>query len=60
MLVQKGGELNISQMISCLGQQVVDNKRIPYGFENRTLPIILNLMILHRPEVLLKVHLFPV
>ena len=34
----KGGELNISQMISCLGQQVVDNKRIPYGFENRTLP----------------------
>ena len=34
----KGGELNISQMISCLGQQVVDSKRIPYGFENRTLP----------------------
>ena len=34
----KGGELNISQMISCLGQQNVDGKRIPYGFENRTLP----------------------
>jgi DNA-directed RNA polymerase II subunit RPB1 len=34
----KGGEINISQMISCLGQQVVDSKRIPYGFENRTLP----------------------
>ena len=34
----KGGDLNISQMVSCLGQQNVDNKRIPYGFENRTLP----------------------
>jgi DNA-directed RNA polymerase II subunit RPB1 len=34
----KGGDLNISQMISCVGQQNVDNKRIPYGFENRTLP----------------------
>ena len=34
----KGSDINISQMISCLGQQTVDNKRIPYGFENRTLP----------------------
>ena len=34
----KGSELNISQMISCLGQQNVDGKRIPYGFEDRTLP----------------------
>jgi len=34
----KGSDLNISQMISCLGQQNIDNKRIPYGFENRTLP----------------------
>jgi len=34
----KGSELNISQMISCLGQQNVDGKRIPYGFESRTLP----------------------
>lgn len=34
----KGTELNISQMISCLGQQNVDGKRIPYGFNNRTLP----------------------
>ena len=29
----KGSDLNISQMISCLGQQNVDGKRIPYGFE---------------------------
>jgi DNA-directed RNA polymerase II subunit RPB1 len=34
----KGSDLNIAQMISCLGQQNVDGKRIPYGFENRTLP----------------------
>jgi len=34
----KGSDLNIAQMIACLGQQNVDGKRIPYGFEHRTLP----------------------
>jgi len=34
----KGSDLNISQMVSCLGQQNVDGKRIPYGFSDRTLP----------------------
>ena len=34
----KGSEINISQMTSCLGQQAIDGKRIPYGFESRTLP----------------------
>ena len=34
----KGSDINISQMISCLGQQNVDGKRIPYGFQGRTLP----------------------
>lgn len=34
----KGSDLNISQMISCLGQQNVDGKRISYGFDSRTLP----------------------
>ena len=34
----KGSLVNISQMISCLGQQNIDGKRIPYGFDNRTLP----------------------
>jgi len=34
----KGKPLNIAQMISCLGQQNVDGKRIPYGYEDRTLP----------------------
>ena len=34
----KGSSLNISQMISCVGQQNVEGKRIPYGFDSRTLP----------------------
>jgi DNA-directed RNA polymerase II subunit RPB1 len=34
----KGNMLNITQMISGLGQQNVDGKRIPYGYDNRTLP----------------------
>ncbi len=34
----KGSDLNISQMIAALGQQNVDGKRIPYGFDSRTLP----------------------
>ena len=34
----KGSDINISQMTSCLGQQAIDGKRIPYGFESRTLP----------------------
>ena len=34
----KGSNINIAQMISCLGQQNVDGKRIPYGFTDRTLP----------------------
>jgi DNA-directed RNA polymerase II subunit RPB1 len=34
----KGSPTNIAQMISCLGQTSVDGKRIPYGFDGRTLP----------------------
>ena len=34
----KGSILNITQMVSGLGQQNVDGKRIPYGFDSRTLP----------------------
>ena len=34
----KGNPNNISQMVACLGQQNVDAKRIPYGYEDRTLP----------------------
>jgi len=31
-----GSMLNISQMISCVGQQSIDGKRVPYGFDSRT------------------------
>eukprot|EP00658_Telonema_sp_P-2_P032029 TRINITY_DN23828_c0_g1_i2.p1 TRINITY_DN23828_c0_g1~~TRINITY_DN23828_c0_g1_i2.p1 ORF type:complete len:1267 (+),score=349.18 TRINITY_DN23828_c0_g1_i2:341-4141(+) len=34
----KGSEINIAQMVACVGQQVVNNTRIPHGFVNRTLP----------------------
>ena len=34
----KGSFLNISQMIACVGQQALNGKRIPDGFENRSLP----------------------
>jgi DNA-directed RNA polymerase beta' subunit/intein/homing endonuclease len=34
----KGNNINVAQMIGCVGQQNVEGKRIPYGFDNRTLP----------------------
>ncbi|AEE86573.1 DNA-directed RNA polymerase II subunit 1 [Arabidopsis thaliana] len=34
----KGSFINISQMTACVGQQNVEGKRIPFGFDGRTLP----------------------
>lgn len=34
----KGSPVNIAQMISCLGQTSIDGRRVPYGFDGRTLP----------------------
>jgi DNA-directed RNA polymerase II subunit RPB1 len=34
----KGSVVNISQMVSLVGQQAVEGQRIPYGFKYRTLP----------------------
>jgi DNA-directed RNA polymerase beta' subunit len=34
----KGKITNVGQMIACLGQNSDEGKRIPYGFESRTLP----------------------
>nr|AOE43178.1 RNA polymerase II largest subunit/RNA polymerase II core subunit [Rostrostelium ellipticum] len=34
----KGSFINISQMMACVGQQNVEGKRVPFGFQNRTLP----------------------
>ena len=34
----KGSDINIAQMLACVGQQAPENKRIPLGFTDRTLP----------------------
>ncbi|KAH7027444.1 uncharacterized protein B0I36DRAFT_247102 [Microdochium trichocladiopsis] len=34
----KGSAINISQMSALVGQQIVEGKRIPFGFKYRTLP----------------------
>ncbi|KAI5152358.1 DNA-directed RNA polymerase III subunit RPC1 [Enteropsectra breve] len=34
----KGSKINVSQMIACVGQQIISGKRIPEGMLNRTLP----------------------
>ena len=34
----KGSFINISQMIACVGQQAINGKRVPNGFEDRALP----------------------
>ncbi|XP_055335459.1 DNA-directed RNA polymerase III subunit RPC1-like [Paramacrobiotus metropolitanus] len=36
----KGSVINISQMAVCVGQQVISGKRIPNGFEDRSLPTV--------------------
>ena len=34
----KGNETNLCQMIGCLGQQIINGKRVPNSFINRSLP----------------------
>jgi DNA-directed RNA polymerase beta' subunit len=34
----KGKTVNFTQMVACLGYQAIDNKRVPDGFDHRTLP----------------------
>jgi len=34
----KGSNINISQIMACVGQQNVEGKRIPFGFLKRSLP----------------------
>ncbi|CAG9841200.1 unnamed protein product [Diabrotica balteata] len=34
----KGSFINISQMIACVGQQALNGKRVPNGFDDRSLP----------------------
>jgi DNA-directed RNA polymerase III subunit RPC1 len=34
----KGSKINVSQMVACVGQQIISGQRIPDGFEGRSLP----------------------
>ena len=34
----KGKLINLAQMTACLGQQIIEGRRVPYGFNHRTLP----------------------
>lgn len=34
----KGNAINMTQITACVGQQNVEGKRIPFGFQDRTLP----------------------
>jgi DNA-directed RNA polymerase II subunit RPB1 len=34
----KGKKINFTQMVACLGPQAIENKRVPDGFDHRTLP----------------------
>ncbi|XP_037943651.1 DNA-directed RNA polymerase II subunit RPB1-like [Teleopsis dalmanni] len=34
----KGSNINISQVLACVGQQNVEGRRVPFGFYQRTLP----------------------
>ena len=34
----KGSKINVSQMVACVGQQIISGQRIPNGFAERSLP----------------------
>ncbi|KAG4093895.1 RNA polymerase III largest subunit Rpc1 [Neocallimastix lanati (nom. inval.)] len=34
----KGSKINVSQMVACVGQQIISGNRIPNGFGDRSLP----------------------
>jgi len=34
----KGSKINVSQMVACVGQQIISGSRVPNGFQDRSLP----------------------
>ncbi|KAK4056507.1 DNA-directed RNA polymerase III subunit C1 (rpo31) [Microbotryomycetes sp. JL221] len=34
----KGSKINVCQMVACVGQQIIAGKRVPNGFQDRSLP----------------------
>lgn len=53
----KGSFINISQMSACVGQQMVEGKRVPFGFADRTLPISARMITRPSPRDLLKTRI---
>lgn len=33
-----GSKINVSQMVACVGQQIISGSRVPNGFQDRSLP----------------------
>jgi DNA-directed RNA polymerase III subunit RPC1 len=33
-----GSKINVSQMVACVGQQIIAGSRVPNGFQDRSLP----------------------
>lgn len=48
----KGSATNLSQMIGCVGQQIIGGKRVPNGFTGRTLPHFEKDEIFPHPEAM--------
>ncbi|KAI9595031.1 beta and beta-prime subunits of DNA dependent RNA-polymerase [Syncephalis fuscata] len=43
----KGSKINVSQMVACVGQQIISGSRIPDGFVDRSLPHFLKNCTFH-------------
>lgn len=37
-ILTTGSVINVSQMVACVGQQIISGKRVPDGFQDRSLP----------------------
>jgi DNA-directed RNA polymerase III subunit RPC1 len=37
-MLMTGSVINVSQMVACVGQQIISGKRVPDGFQDRSLP----------------------
>lgn len=48
----KGSATNLSQMIGCVGQQIISGKRVPNGFSGRTLPHFKRNELIPHPEAM--------
>ena len=38
LISRQGSVINVSQMVACVGQQIISGHRVPDGFQDRSLP----------------------